>query len=204
MKEKIGNGEASGSMPAAVYAVIGEPAIVINGVPNVSSVTSGKTHFDAQRDMESEIDPLFGGWLVGRKVRKLFGNQYYSGDVVKYDAEFNWYRVVYEDGDCEDLEWHELEEILAPLDISIPLTTLALQRSRSYDTSVSWSDEKTSKSKRSLGFQKTLHFLQEPQPCELKGKDIVELNVMDENTQERTIKSKRRSDTKDFLEHEQA
>ena len=32
-----------------------------------------------------------------------------------------WYRWVYEDVDFEDLEWNELEEVLRPLDIIVPL-----------------------------------------------------------------------------------
>ncbi|KAH7656828.1 hypothetical protein IHE45_18G099300 [Dioscorea alata] len=159
--EKFSNGGASSSTPCSVFKVVGEPAIVINGVPNISS------------DIESKLDPLFGDWMKGREI-----------EVAMYDAESHWYRVVYEDGDFEDLEWQELEEVLVPLDISVPLTTLALQRSRSDASlsSVSWS-VKTSKSKRSgksLGFQETLHLLQEPHPSEFEGKEIVSVNLMEE------------------------
>ncbi|OAY83935.1 Dirigent protein 17 [Ananas comosus] len=42
--------------------------------------------------------------INGRQVRKLFGDRYYSGKVVEYDDEMNWYRIVYEDGDLEDLD----------------------------------------------------------------------------------------------------
>ncbi|CAK9164745.1 unnamed protein product [Ilex paraguariensis] len=38
-----------------------------------------------------------------------------------------WYRVLHEDGDFEDLEWHELEEVLLPLNITVPLKILALK-----------------------------------------------------------------------------
>ncbi|KAH7656819.1 Tudor/PWWP/MBT domain-containing protein [Dioscorea alata] len=194
---KFSNGGASSSTPCSVFKVIGEPAIVINGVPNISSVGSGKPQFDAQRNIESKLDPLFGDWMKGREILKLFGNQYYSGKVAMYDAESHWYRVVYEDGDFEDLEWQELEEVLVPLDISVPLTTLALQRSRSDASlsSVSWS-VKNSKSKRSgkgLGFQETLHLLQEPHPSEFEGKEIVSVNLMEENTQETIIGSKQKT-----------
>jgi hypothetical protein len=61
-------------------------------------------------------------------VRKLFGDQYYVGKVVKYESRSNWYSVVYEDGDQEDLEWDELEEVLLPLDITIPLRTLVMDK----------------------------------------------------------------------------
>ncbi|CAL9074907.1 unnamed protein product [Musa textilis] len=112
--------------PPVVFEVIGEPAIVIDGVPPMLPGSSVPVHKDIT-GVGSINDPCFGEWLEGRKVRKLFGDQYYSGTVVKFDTEVNWYRVIYEDGDSEDLEWHELEEVLLPLDISIPLTTLALQ-----------------------------------------------------------------------------
>ncbi|RWW62380.1 hypothetical protein BHE74_00030494 [Ensete ventricosum] len=112
--------------PAVVFEVIGEPAIVIDGVPPMLPGSSVPVCKDIT-GVGSINDPCFGEWLEGRKIRKLFGEQYYSGTVVKFDTEVNWYRVIYEDGDSEDLEWHELEEVLLPLDISIPLTTLAFQ-----------------------------------------------------------------------------
>ncbi|XP_011621622.1 uncharacterized protein LOC18429552 isoform X1 [Amborella trichopoda] len=54
--------------------------------------------------------------MVGRKVRKKFGRKKYLGDVVSYDSGTHWFRVLYEDGDVEDLEREELKEILLPLD----------------------------------------------------------------------------------------
>lgn len=108
---------------SAVFEVIGEPAVVINGVPDL---TPGGNLDAASSPRDG--DPCFDEWLEGRKIQKLFGDQYYSGRVERYDSETNWYRVVYEDGDFEDLEWHELEVLLLPLDISIPLTVLASDR----------------------------------------------------------------------------
>ncbi|KAF3971162.1 hypothetical protein CMV_005212 [Castanea mollissima] len=72
----------------------------------------------------------FGDWLEGRVVQKLFGNRYFSGVVTEFDKEAGWYRVVYEDGDFEDLDWHELEEVLQPLDITVPLRSLALKTNK--------------------------------------------------------------------------
>lgn len=115
---------------AVVSQMIGEPAIVIDGVPPLPP-DSVQICGDVSTHVGFKFDPCFGEWLEGRKVHKLFGDHYFSGIVVKYDSESNWYRVIYEDGDSEDLEWHELEEILLPLDVSIPLTTLALQRCNS-------------------------------------------------------------------------
>ena len=40
----------------------------------------------------------------------------------------DWCSVVYQVGDQEDLERHELEEILLPLDITIPLRKLVMDK----------------------------------------------------------------------------
>ncbi|KAF9593586.1 hypothetical protein IFM89_024220 [Coptis chinensis] len=119
-----------GSPLANVYEIPGEPAIVIDGVPNVDSSNHFQPHTVTANDAQSKRDPGFGEWLEGRVVEKSFGEQLYSGKVTKFERETAWYRVVYEDGDFEDLEWHELEEILVPLDVAIPLKTLALKRLR--------------------------------------------------------------------------
>eukprot|EP00262_Sarcandra_glabra_P014836 TRINITY_DN4427_c0_g1_i1.p1 TRINITY_DN4427_c0_g1~~TRINITY_DN4427_c0_g1_i1.p1 ORF type:complete len:220 (-),score=50.63 TRINITY_DN4427_c0_g1_i1:602-1231(-) len=119
--------EESESSSEGVFEIPGEPAIVINGVPNMTLDDSSSIHHDIASDKEAKDIPGFGEWLEGREVRKLFGEQYYSGKVVKFDRETNWYRVVYEDGDFEDLEWRELQEVLVPLDIAIPLESLALK-----------------------------------------------------------------------------
>lgn len=50
---------------------------------------------------------------------------YYYGKVIEFDGQVGWFKVKYEDGDFEDLEWHELEQVLRPLDITIPLKTIA-------------------------------------------------------------------------------
>lgn len=160
--------------PAAISEVIGEPAIVINGIPDVPTVTPAAVHLDATTDAGSNDDPCFGEWLEGRKVLKIFGDRYYSGEVVKYDSETNWYRVVYEDGDFEDLEWHELEDVLLPLDISIPLKALALQRYKC-EKSTCKSGVSTAKKRRGrppknvVSMKKTSKLLEASQTSELKG-----------------------------------
>ncbi|XP_058085098.1 uncharacterized protein LOC131232696 isoform X2 [Magnolia sinica] len=58
---------------------------------------------------------LEGSNMVGRKVHKLFGRKKYSGEVISYDTENSWFKVLYEDGDEEDLEREELEAVLVPL-----------------------------------------------------------------------------------------
>lgn len=110
-----------------VFELPGEPAVVINGVPEMPSVDNAIVLSNSASDAGSPGDAGFGEWLEGREVQKLFGEQYYSGTVTQFDKENGWYRVVYEDGDFEDLDWHELEGVLLPLDISIPLKTLAMK-----------------------------------------------------------------------------
>ncbi|KAJ8766386.1 hypothetical protein K2173_022445 [Erythroxylum novogranatense] len=67
----------------------------------------------------------YGEWFEGRRVRKLFGFENYLGNVTQFDKESGWFRVVYEDGDFEDLDWRELQEVFLPLDITVPLKSLA-------------------------------------------------------------------------------
>lgn len=55
--------------------------------------------------------------MVGRKgCLEVIGGQFYNGKVTEFDEAAGWYSVVYDDGDLEDLEWHELQELLQPLD----------------------------------------------------------------------------------------
>ncbi|MED6182896.1 Dirigent protein 17 [Stylosanthes scabra] len=129
MEEK-GNEKGSNVLATGVFEIPGEPAIVINGVPAI--ILSDKT--DSVNDdasggtVEEAHTPLdLGEWFEGREVRKWFMGRYYSGTVVEFDKQTGWYRVLYEDGDSEDLEWHELEEVLVPLDVTMTLKALALR-----------------------------------------------------------------------------
>ncbi|CAM8923362.1 hypothetical protein QQ045_021554 [Rhodiola kirilowii] len=112
-------------LPTGVFELPGEPAIVINGVPELTSCEGTTAPSDVSSAKEPPRDPGFGKWLEGREVRKLFNGVVYAGTVTKFDSETGWYRVEYEDGDAEDLTWTELELVLQPLDITIPLKTLA-------------------------------------------------------------------------------
>ncbi|KAM3296804.1 hypothetical protein ACQJBY_038913 [Aegilops geniculata] len=118
--------QESGTEP--VVKVPREPAIIINGVPDLPPEFASGSQLAVREASRSRVDHRFGEWLEERKVRKRFGDIYYVGKVVKYDSQRNWYTVVYDDGDQEDLEWHELEEILLPLDITIPLKTLVMDK----------------------------------------------------------------------------
>ncbi|KAH0652473.1 hypothetical protein KY289_030151 [Solanum tuberosum] len=109
------------SLPPGVFDIPGEPAVVINGLPPISSNANTFLPCPVVTDAESHKNIDFGQLFEGREVRKLFGDKYYNGKVTKFDEETGWFRVKYEDGDDEDLELHELEEVLQPLDINIPL-----------------------------------------------------------------------------------
>ncbi|KAI3809402.1 hypothetical protein L1987_25374 [Smallanthus sonchifolius] len=109
-----------------IFEIPGEPALVINGVPPVC--TGGNDNLvlcKVEGEVGSKINESMGAWFEGREVQKLFGGLLFNGKVTEFDKETGWYRVVYEDGDFEDLEWHELQEVLMPLDVTIPLKTLA-------------------------------------------------------------------------------
>ncbi|KAL0409852.1 UNVERIFIED_CONTAM: Dirigent protein 17 [Sesamum latifolium] len=124
--EDKSNADFIESSSAEVFEIPGEPAIVINGLPPLLSRDTD-TLPCAVTDSQPQRLAGFGEWLEGREVRKLFGDRLFSGEVTQFDKEMGWYRVVYEDGDFEDLEWHELMEVLVPLDVNIPLKTLAIK-----------------------------------------------------------------------------
>lgn len=116
-------------LSTGVFELSGEPVIVINGVPDAPPCDGSLILCDTANTASdgSQRNTGFGKWLEGREVRKQFGNRFYTGRVTEFDKQSGWYRVVYEDGDVEDLDWVELEEVLLPLDISIPLKTLAMK-----------------------------------------------------------------------------
>ncbi|XP_057717851.1 dirigent protein 17-like isoform X2 [Arachis stenosperma] len=126
MEEK-GNEQGSNVSAAGVFEIPGEPAIVINGVPEITpSEKTDSVHNASGGTVEKEYTPLdLGEWFEGREVRKWFMGRYYSGTVMEFDKQTGWYRVLYEDGDSEDLDWHELEGVLVPLDVTTTLKALA-------------------------------------------------------------------------------
>ncbi|XP_010253420.1 PREDICTED: dirigent protein 17-like [Nelumbo nucifera] len=146
--EKASKEQELEDLSASIYEIPGEPAVVINGVPNVTQSENDVLNFDSLHNAEPKRDIGLGEWLEGREVRKLFGEQFYSGLVTKFDKETGWYRVVYEDGDFEDLEWHELEEVIQPLDITVPLKTLTLRISKKCEKSIYKSENNAIGSRR--------------------------------------------------------
>lgn len=126
MESDKGNKQESNKSATGVYELPGESAILINGVPEI--VPGGSTVVpsrDASSVVETHGNLGLGEWFVGRDVQKLFVGRNYSGKVIDYAKESGWYKVRYEDGDLEDLDWHELKEVLRPLDVTISLKTLA-------------------------------------------------------------------------------
>ncbi|VVB06108.1 unnamed protein product [Arabis nemorensis] len=111
--------EAPQPLPLGIFEIPGEPAVVINGVPDCTVAKDDEP-------VSSSGTVGSGEWLVGRQVQKFFLGRYYSGTVTKFEKEYGWYRVEYEDGDSEDLDWCELEEVLLPLDVTLPLRSISL------------------------------------------------------------------------------
>ncbi|CAA7060654.1 unnamed protein product [Microthlaspi erraticum] len=110
-------------LPLGIFEIPGEPAVVINGVPDEPETDCMVTK---DEPLSSSATVGSGEWLEGRQVRKFFLGQYYSGTVTKFDKESGWYMVEYEDGDSEELDWSELEEVLLPLDVTVPLRSVSL------------------------------------------------------------------------------
>ncbi|GAA0163563.1 transporter [Lithospermum erythrorhizon] len=142
------------SLPTGVYEITGEPAILINGLPPISATDDDMS----TPDENSSSCPIVNGTglvnnqglgelLVGREVQKLFGNHLYRGTISEFDREYGWYKVEYEDGDFEDLEWDELVKILQPLDISAPIKTIFMKVPGKKHKSVSKSAKRRSRTK---------------------------------------------------------
>ncbi|KAH0655102.1 hypothetical protein KY290_030904 [Solanum tuberosum] len=107
-------------LPLGVFEILGDMIVVINELPPISSNTDTFLPCPIVTDAAHKNDG-FGQLFEGREVRKLFEYKYYNGKVTKYDEKTGWFRVKYEDVDNEDLKWHELKEVLQPLNINIPL-----------------------------------------------------------------------------------
>lgn len=125
---------SSASAQVGVVAISGEPAIVINGVPDPSpdflnDIAAKKTV--TETILESSEYFGQGEWLKGREVLKKFGRKYYRGKVHKYDSKTNWYEIIYEDGDSEEMELRDLQTVLVPLDIRSSLRTWLLKLTKS-------------------------------------------------------------------------
>jgi hypothetical protein len=143
MEEEKGNKQEWNASATGVYEIPGEPAVVINGVPEIVPGSCSGPSVDALSINETRGNMGLGEWFVGRDVQKLFMGRYYSGKVTMYDKETGWCHVVYEDGDDEDLDWPELQEVLRPLDVKIDLKTLAQKVIRKSKKTIPKSEKKS-------------------------------------------------------------
>ncbi|MCO5613529.1 hypothetical protein L7F22_067806 [Adiantum nelumboides] len=104
------------------------PAEVDNGLPDAPTSDGVEVKVPDATNAAEIIDTaqkseLGGGGLEvtdeeisaikGQKVVKKFGRKNFDGEVVDFDPETKWFKIVYEDGDDEDLELLEVKEILA-------------------------------------------------------------------------------------------
>ena len=68
-----------------------------------------------QPKLDEHDDDLDVGFrLVGFEVLKRFGEDEFAGVVVGFDRKTEWYRVVYEDDDREEMDLEELQKIIRP------------------------------------------------------------------------------------------
>ncbi|KAH7285991.1 hypothetical protein KP509_33G054500 [Ceratopteris richardii] len=94
------------------------------GLSNSHTISSDDLSLSSQRKMQVdsqqkpssgvELSAGSGENLIGRKIKKDFGGQFYYGEIVHYDNGVKYYKVLYEDGDEEELEWPELAPTLLP------------------------------------------------------------------------------------------
>ena len=58
--------------------------------------------------------------LVGRRIRKSFDEVEFTGTVVSLDKGTGWYRVLYSNGDLEELSAAEIQPLLVTSDNTPP------------------------------------------------------------------------------------
>eukprot|EP00249_Psilotum_nudum_P022025 c28344_g1_i1 orf=151-2946(+) len=119
----------AGKLPEGTEAEHIQPSTVYSEKIPESTETKEK---QLKEDVaKSEIPEKDAEALKGRKVLKKFGKRKFTGDIVGYDPNSRWFKVVYEDGDEEELEWAEIEPIL--VDHGAAPETVSKKRSRSGD-----------------------------------------------------------------------
>lgn len=67
-----------------------------------------------QPKLDEHDDLDVGFRLVGFEVLKRFGEDEFAGVVVGFDRKTEWYKVVYEDDDQEEMDLEELQKIIRP------------------------------------------------------------------------------------------
>ncbi|KAI4331730.1 hypothetical protein MLD38_029885 [Melastoma candidum] len=130
-QQPIGRGLDQSESDPRIIKIPREPAVVMNEIP-----TSGTYPYpspslpESMKEWEAPRFGQFGEWMEGREVRKVYQGRYQEGMVGKYEPKTGWYRVVYREGQWEDVEWEELEGIVNPIDVSVSLRSLASRVAR--------------------------------------------------------------------------
>ncbi|XP_024537554.1 uncharacterized protein LOC112348727 [Selaginella moellendorffii] len=90
-------------------------AMVVNGSVHtfLEPFENGAAAEERQDEQDDPSNVPSGDALKGKQIRKKFGRKFYTGTVSEYEPDTNWYKVVYEDGDSEELEWAELKPLIA-------------------------------------------------------------------------------------------
>ncbi len=90
------------------------PTVAVDGsIETEIKIGEGKTTRVSLLEAQARADAAVPGGLQGAKIYKRFKDGFwYKGKVGKFDRKEEWYRVVYEDGDVEDLSADEVLELL--------------------------------------------------------------------------------------------
>ena len=82
--------------------------------------TSPPVQDEADSTTHKKSKPRIGKELIGAKVKKQFNYRFYTGTVTEFDEEHKWYKVMYEDGDKEEMNLKEIRKHLTELPPSSP------------------------------------------------------------------------------------
>lgn len=142
---KEGDGEQVPTADVAETKVpeVSDPAEVVNPAgPDADAVQKSEPGAGSHEVTEEDIKAI-----KGQKVVKKFGKKKYGGEVTDFDPETKWFKVVYEDGDDEDLELWEVKLILAS---SLSSPSSSKKRSRT-ESGADESSQKSSKKPKKSG-----------------------------------------------------
>lgn len=144
------------SVPSAINleAVSVSNVDVSNSIPGFHDIVKSDSLESSQKDT-----PVQGGGiaLIGRKTKKDFGGQVYEGEVIDYDYKAKYYKVKYEDGDEEELEWTELNPTLVHTHQK-PLSFKSMLRARNMAARAKVQDQSTSSKDDEAKVNQTLVF----------------------------------------------
>lgn len=87
-----------------------DPVLLQGGITECNAEPMEHRDVEKSENMQNEFESL-----KGRKVSKRFKKKKFLGEVIGYDPESRWFKVLYEDGDEEELEKEELDCILLPV-----------------------------------------------------------------------------------------